>query len=73
MTDTPGSITYYSSVVSRDSVRLAFLIAGLNDLAVLAGDVTNAFLKASCLEKIWFEGGVKTGKDRGKVKSEARS
>ncbi len=30
-TDTPGSITY-SSVVSRDSVRLAFLIAGLNDL-----------------------------------------
>ena len=30
-TDTPSSITY-SSVVSRDSVRLAFLIAGLNDL-----------------------------------------
>ncbi len=40
-TDTPGSITY-SSVVSRNSVRLAFLIAGLNDLDVLAGDVTNA-------------------------------
>jgi hypothetical protein len=30
------------SVVSRDSVRLAFLIAGLNDLDVLAEDVTNA-------------------------------
>ena len=47
MTDTPGLITY-SSVVSRDSVRLAFLIAGLNDLNVLAGDVTNAYLNTSC-------------------------
>ncbi|KAI2501269.1 Reverse transcriptase (RNA-dependent DNA polymerase) [Fragilaria crotonensis] len=65
-TDTPGSITY-SSVVSRDSVRLAFLIAGLNDLDVLAGDVTNAYLNASCREKIWFEGGIETGEDRGKV------
>ena len=48
---TPGSITY-SSVVSGNSVRLACLIAGLNDLNVLAGDVTNAYLKASCCEKI---------------------
>ncbi len=64
-TDTPESITY-SSVVSRDSVRLAFLIAGLNDLDVLAGDVTNAYLNASCREKIWFEGGVETGEDQGK-------
>ena len=66
MTDTPGSITY-SSVVSRDSVRLAFLIAGLNNLNVLAGDVLNAYLNASCREKIWFKGGVETGEDRGKV------
>ncbi len=65
-TDTPGSITY-SSVVSRYSVRLAFLIAGLNDLDVLAGDVTNAYLNAKCREKIWFEGGIKTGEDKGKV------
>jgi hypothetical protein len=65
-TDTPGSITY-SSVVSRDSVRLAFLIAGLNDLDVLAGDVTNAYLNASCRERIWFEGGIETGEDQGKV------
>ena len=49
-TDTPGLLTY-SSVVSRDSVRLAFLIAGLNDLDVLAGDVTNAYLNAKCREK----------------------
>jgi Reverse transcriptase (RNA-dependent DNA polymerase) len=65
-TDTPSSITY-SIVVSRDSVRLVFLIAGLNDLDVLAGDVTNAYLNAKCREKIWFEGGIETGEDRGKV------
>ena len=67
-TDMPASITH-SSVVSRDSVRLAFLIAGLNeDLDFLAGDVvTNAYLNASCREKIWFEGGIETGEDRGKV------
>jgi hypothetical protein len=66
LTEAPGSITY-SSVVSRDSIRLAFLIAGLNDLDVLAGDVTNAYLNAPCREKIWFEGQIETGEDHGKV------
>jgi hypothetical protein len=66
MTETPGSITY-SSVVSRDSVRLAFLIAELNELDVLAGDVTLAYLNAPCREKIWFEGQVENGEERGKV------
>ena len=66
MTETPESLTY-SSVVSRDSIRIAFLIAGLNDLDVLAGDVTNAYLNAPCREKIWFEGKIETGNDCGKV------
>ena len=66
LTEAPGSITY-SSVVSRDSIRLAFLVAGLNDLDVLAGDVSNAYLNALCREKIWFEGQLETGEDRGKV------
>ena len=71
-TDTPLLITY-SSVVSRDSVQLAFLIAGLNDLDVLARDVTNAYLNASCREKIWFQGGIETGEDHGKVLIVTRS
>ncbi len=50
LTEAPGSITYLC-VVSRDSIRLAFLIAGLNDLDALAGDVTNAYLNAQCREK----------------------
>jgi hypothetical protein len=29
--------------------------------------MTNTYLYASYCEKIWFKGGVKTGKDRGKV------
>ena len=66
MTDAPSSITY-SSVVSRDSVRLAFLIAELNGLNVMACDIGNAYLNAPCREKVWFQGGVETGEDRGKV------
>jgi hypothetical protein len=37
----------YSSVVSRDSVRIALTIASLNNLNVLADDVNNVYLNAS--------------------------
>ena len=66
MTDAPISITY-SSVVSRDSVRIAFLYAALNDLDILTCDISNAYLNAPCREKIWFLGGSEAGEDRGKV------
>jgi hypothetical protein len=67
LTEAPGSITN-SSIVSRDSICFAlFLVAGLNDLDAMAGDVTNAYLNATCREKIWFEGQLETGEDRGKV------
>ena len=41
----------YSSVASRDSVRLAFLIAALNDLNILSADIGNAFLNAPPRER----------------------
>jgi hypothetical protein len=66
MTEAPSGITY-SSVVSRDSVRLAFLYAGLNNLEVMACDIGNAYLNAPCREKVWFHGGLEAGDDRGKV------
>jgi hypothetical protein len=50
VTETPASITY-SSVVSRDSVRIAFLIAALNKLDVIACDVGNAYLNTPCRER----------------------
>ena len=42
----------YSSVVSRESVRLCFLIASLNNLNILAADIGNAYLNAKCKEKV---------------------
>ena len=44
--------TTFSSVVSRDSVRLALLIASLNGLSVLAADIGNAYLNAPNREKV---------------------
>ena len=40
-TDPPATITY-ASVVSRETVRIALMIAALNDLKVKMGDVLNA-------------------------------
>jgi hypothetical protein len=51
MTEPPAHLTY-SSVVSRDSVRLAFLLAALNDLDLLAADIGNAYLNANTREKV---------------------
>jgi Reverse transcriptase (RNA-dependent DNA polymerase) len=52
MTDPPASITY-ASVVSQESVRIAFLITALNDLDVLSADIGNAYLNARAREKIY--------------------
>jgi hypothetical protein len=56
----PASITC-SSVVSRESVQLAFAVAGLNDLDVRATDVSNACLHAPCREQIWTVAGPEFG------------
>jgi hypothetical protein len=65
-TETPASTTY-SSVVSRDSVRIAFMFAALNDLDILAADVGNAYLNADCREKIWTIAGPEFGSKAGTV------
>ncbi|KAL7524483.1 hypothetical protein ACHAWF_000969 [Thalassiosira exigua] len=38
----------YSSVVSRDSVRIALLAVALNDLDIFACDIGNTYLNAPC-------------------------
>ena len=45
----PSSITY-SSVVTRESVRMEFLIAGLDNLDICYCVIVNAYLNAPCLE-----------------------
>ena len=42
-TEVPSSKTYFYAV-SRDCVRLAFLIAALNDLNIMTCDIGNAYL-----------------------------
>ena len=63
-TDPPSSLTY-SSVVSRDSVRILLLIASLNDLDILACDIQNAYLTAECREKIYTIAGPEFGSEEG--------
>ncbi len=53
MTEAPTSLTYLS-VVFRDKVKIAFLIASLSDFDIMACDISNAYLNAKCREKIWF-------------------
>ena len=62
MTDTPTNLTY-ASVVARDSVRLAFLIAALNDIDILAGDIGNAYLQAYTKEKVHTVCGLEFGQN----------
>jgi len=65
MTEAPAVLTY-SSVVSRESVRIALTLAALNDLEVKGSDVQNAYLTAPCEEKIWTTLGPEFGEDQGK-------
>ncbi len=65
-TDPPTSLTY-SSVVSRDSVCIAFLIAALNDLQVLAADIGNAYLNAPTQEKVYSTAGEEFGSHAGET------
>ena len=64
VTDPPTTLTY-SSVVSRDSIRIAFLIAALNDIDILAADVGNAYLNAPTREKVYSTAGKEFGSKAG--------
>ena len=52
MTEMLSSITY-SSVASRDSVRITLLVAALNGCEGMACDIQHAYLTAKCWEKVW--------------------
>jgi hypothetical protein len=51
-TEPPSSITY-ARVVSRESVRIVFLMAALNDLDVMAADIQGVYLNAPCRENVY--------------------
>jgi hypothetical protein len=63
----PHSCLTYSSVVSRESVRIAFLIAAINGYDVIEADVQNAYVQATSLEKYYTIAGDEFGEDKGKT------
>ena len=65
-TKPPSSVTY-SSVVSRDSVRIMLMVAALNNLDIQGADIENAYLTAPCREKVWLRGGIEFGELAGEV------
>jgi hypothetical protein len=64
-TDTPHAMTY-TSVVSRESVRIDLTLAALTDLNVKMADIENAYLTAPLTEKIWTVLRPEFGADAGK-------
>ena len=65
-TEPPKTLTY-ASVVSRESVRIAMVLAALNDLNIKTADIQNAYLSAPCLEKIVIRVGPEFGEDCGRL------
>ncbi len=61
----PDGMNTYASVVSRESVRLAFLLAGLNGLNVMAADCEGAYLNAKCKERLYTKLGPEFGEREG--------
>jgi hypothetical protein len=62
-TESPKDITF-SSIISRDSVRLFSLLAALNDIEILSCDIQNAYLMAQTKEKLWTRVDAVFGSDK---------
>ena len=56
-----------ASVLSREAVRIAFMIAVLNDLEVKLGNILNAYVQAPVTKKVWTTLGLEFGKDSRKT------
>ena len=52
MTKAPATITYVS-VMSRETVRIAFMIAALNNVEFKLGNILNVYVQAPVTEKVW--------------------
>lgn len=57
----PPSELMYSSLVTRDSMHIAFLLAVLSDVNLLATDIGNAYLNAKSQEKVYSTAGPELG------------
>jgi hypothetical protein len=62
----PPVESVYSSVVTRESVRIMFLIAALNGLVIIGADVQNAYINARTKEKVYTTAGPEFGSNAGR-------
>ena len=56
----------YASVVSRESVWLALMIAALNGLEVMTADLEGAYLNAETKERLYTMCGPEFGENKGR-------
>ena len=66
MTEALATITY-ASIVSRETVRIALMMAALNDPEVKSGNILNAYVQAPVTKKVWITLGPEFGKDARKT------
>ena len=66
MTKAPTTISC-ASIVSKEIVRIALMIATLNDLEVKLGNNLNAYVQAPVTEKVWNTLGPEFGQDARKT------
>jgi len=57
----PTKDVTFASVVTIDSIRIAFLVAALNDLDVLSADISAAYLNAKTSERVYTTAGKEFG------------
>ena len=65
----PPKVFTFSTVASRDSVRLFFLLAALNDLDMMLVDILHAYLSAPVKVKLFTIAGKEFGPMMGDRKS----
>lgn len=65
LTDPPVE-SVSSSVVTRESVRIMFLVAALNDLQVMGADVQSAYINAKTGERVYTTAGPEFGSNEGR-------
>ena len=66
MTETPKTLTYVS-VVSRETVQIALMVAAVNNLEIKPLDVQNAYFTTPCAKVIHTTLGAEFGKDEGRT------
>jgi hypothetical protein len=66
VTNAPELITY-ASVVSKESVRIAFTLATILGLDIMMTDITNAYIYAPCAEKVAAWAGMESGESHGRL------